>query len=77
MVEKLCARCGSFPSAYDCPGAARTSNAVDRLLNVIDRRLSAMRYCHGAKASARLAVRAMAMQWTFHPYENRLQHEQP
>lgn len=77
MVEKLCAKCGAFLPAYDCPGAARTSNAVDRLLNLMDRHLSAMRYCHGTKASARLAVRAMAMQWNFHPYGKRLRHDQP
>jgi len=77
MVEKLCARCAAFLPAYDCPGAARTSNAVDRLLNVIDRHLYAMRYCHGAQGSARLAVRAMAMQWNFHSYGKRLRHDQP
>jgi hypothetical protein len=77
MVEKLCARCGSFLPAYDCPGAARTSNAVDRLLNVVDRHLYTMRYCHGTKKSARLAVRAMAIQWNFHPYGKRLRHDQP
>jgi hypothetical protein len=77
MVEKLCARCESFLPAYDCPGAARTSNAVDRLLNVVDRHLYAMRYCHGAKGSAQLAVRAMAMQWNFHPYGKRLRQDWP
>lgn len=41
MVEKLCARCEAFLPAYDCPGAARTSNAVDRLLNVVERTPSA------------------------------------
>lgn len=77
MVEKLCARCDAFLPAYDCPGGARTSNAVDRLLDVIDRHLYAMRYCHGTPASARLAVRAMAMQWNFHPYGKRLGQDQP
>ncbi len=76
MVEKLCAKCGAFLPAYDYPGAARTSNAVDQLLNVMDRHLYTMHYCHGTKASARLAVRAMAMQWTFHPYGKRLRHDQ-
>jgi hypothetical protein len=77
MVEKLCARYELFLPAYDCPGAARTSNAVDRLINIVDRHLYAMRYCHGAKKSARLAVRAMAMQWNFHPYGKRLCQDQP
>jgi len=77
MVEKLCARRADFLPAYDCPGAARTSNAVDRLLNLVDRHLYAMRYCHGTAGSARLAVRAMAMQWNFHPYGHRLRHNEP
>lgn len=76
-VEKLCLRKQAFLVAYDCPGAARTSNAVDRLLNVIDRQLYAMHYFHHTKASARLAVRAMAMQWNFHPYGTRLRQEHP
>ena len=77
MVEKLCARCVDFLPAYACPGAARTSNAVDRLLNIVDRHLYAMRYCHGTKESARLAVRAIGMQWNFHPYGNRLRRDEP
>lgn len=77
MVEKLCARCAAFLPAYDLPGAARTSNAVDRLLDRIDRQLYAMKYCHGTKASARLAVRAMALQWNFHPYGQRLRRNDP
>jgi hypothetical protein len=77
VVEKLCARRADFLPAYDCPGAARTSNAVDRLLNVVDRHLYAMRYCHGTTQSARLAVRAMGMQWNFHPYGSRLRREGP
>jgi len=63
--------------AYDCPQAARTTNAVERLHNHLDRVLSAMRYCHGERASARLAVRAWARQWNFHPYGPRLRHDQP
>ena len=33
-----------------------------------DRRRSAIRYVPGTPTSARLAVRAMALQWNFHPY---------
>ncbi len=77
MVEKLCARKPDFLPAYDCPGAARTSNAVDRLLNQIDRHLYAMFYFHGSQPAATLAVRAMAMQWNFHPYGPRLRRNQP
>lgn len=77
MVSKLCRHRTDFTPAYECPQAARTTNAVDRLHNHLDRVLYAMRYCHGQKASARLAVRAWAMQWNFHPYGVRLRHAQP
>jgi hypothetical protein len=36
-----------------------------------------MRYGHGTADSARLAVRAMALQWHFHPYGVRLRRDQP
>jgi hypothetical protein len=77
MVLKMCHRRADFTPAYDCPQAHRTSNAVDRLLNYQDRLLYAMRYCHATTASARLAVRAMALQWNFHPYGARLHRAQP
>ena len=77
MVLKRCRRRADFTPAYDCPQAHRTSNAVDRLLNYHDRVLDAMRYCHATTASARLAVRAMALQWNFHPYGPRLRRDQP
>jgi hypothetical protein len=77
MVEKT-ARCREdFTPAYDCPQAARTTNAVDRVHNHLDRTLYAMQYCHGHQTSARLAVRAWALQWNFHPYSPRLRSHQP
>jgi hypothetical protein len=77
MVHKLCLHRADFTPAYDCPLAARTTNAVDRVHNHLDRVLYAMRYCHGQTASARLAVRAWALHWNFHPYGPRLRHTQP
>jgi len=77
MVLKMCRRRADFTPAYNWPQAHRTSNAVDRLLNYQDRVLYAMRYCHATTASARLAVRAMALQWNFHPYGMRLRRDQP
>ena len=77
MVLKMCRRRADFTPAYDCPQAHRTSNAVDRLINYQDRVLYAMRYYHATTASARLAVRAMALQWNFHPYGVRLRRDQP
>jgi hypothetical protein len=77
MVLQLCRRRADFPPAYDGPQAHRPSNAVDRLLTAQDRGLYAMRYCHATTASARLAVRAMALQWNCHPYGPRLRRDQP
>lgn len=76
-VLKLCQQKPQFMGAYDAPAAARTSNAVDRVLNVLDRVLYAMRYFHGTQISARLGVRAMALQWNFHPYGQRTQRSGP
>ena len=72
VVLKACAKGPRFAVAYEYPGAARTSNAVDRLMNYQDRLLYAMRYFHGTRESARRSVRAMALLWNFHPYGARL-----
>src|SRR5215471_18260717 len=77
MVLKLCGKGPQFARAYRFPGAHRTSNALDRLMNHQDRRLYAMRYLHGTPAAARLAMRAMALQWNFHPYGARTRRDDP
>ena len=71
-VLKLCSKKAQFLQADDHPRAHRTSNAVDRLINHLDRRLFARRKLHGTLQSGRLAVRALALQWNFHPYGPRL-----
>jgi hypothetical protein len=76
-IEKMTRLRTAFTPAYECPQAARTTNAVDRVHNQLDRTLYAMQYCHGHQTSARLAVRAWALQWNFHPYGSRLRHAQP
>src|SRR5438445_2759570 len=76
-INMYCPLRSYFSPTDASPQAARTSNAADRLHNHLDRVLYAMRYCHGQRASARLAVRAWAMQWNFHPYGPRLRHDQP
>jgi len=77
MVLKRCRHRADCTPAYDCPQAHRTSHAVDRLFNYPDRVLDAMRSCHATTTSARLAIRAMALQWNFHPYGARLRRDQP
>ena len=76
-IAKMTRQRDAFTPAYDCPQAARTTNAVDRVHNHLDRALYTMRYCHGYQASARMAVRAWALQWNFHPYGPRLRHDEP
>lgn len=76
-VAKLCQRRAQFTPAYDCPTAARTSNAVDRLLNHLDRQLYSACYGHSSAAQLTKLVRAVAVQWNFHPYGPRLRHDQP
>lgn len=76
-VLKLCARASHFVPAFEFPEAHRTSNAVDRLMNHQDRHLYAMRYFHGTRESARLAARAMALQWNFHHYGARTRRASP
>jgi len=76
-IIKMTRQRDDFTLAYACPQAARTTNAVDRLHNHLDRVLYPMRYCHGSQPSARLAVRAWALQWNFHPYGLRLRSQEP
>jgi hypothetical protein len=71
-VLKRCSKKAQFLKAYDHPRAHRPSNAVERLINHLDRRLFAMRKFHGTLQSGRLAVRALALQWNCHPDGPRL-----
>jgi hypothetical protein len=72
-VLDLCDHAADFKKAYAHPGAYRTSNALERLMNYQDRVLYAMQYFHGHIASASLYARAMALVWNFHPYDQRTQ----
>jgi hypothetical protein len=76
-VLKLCTKGPQFARAYRFPGAHRTSNALDRLMNHQDRRLYARRSLHGTPEASRLTVRAMALQWNFHPYGVRSHRDGP
>ena len=73
----ICATNGSrakrdlFKPAYDFENAYRTTNQVDRLIDVLDRSLYAARYCHGIAPSASLMMRSSALLWNFHHYGRR------
>jgi len=77
MVLTLCGKGPQCARASRFPGAHRTSNALDRLMNHQDRRLDAMRSLHGTPDAARLAMRAMALQWNCHPYGARTRRDGP
>lgn len=77
VVLTLCGKGPQCARAYRFPGAHRTSNALDRLMNHQDRRLYAMRYLHGTPDAARLAMRVMALQWNFPPYGARTRRDDP
>ena len=76
-ILKLKINASAFKVTFDLPEAARTSNAVDRLMNYQDRLLDAMQYFHGTLVSANQAVRAMAILWNFHPYCQKVQALEP
>jgi len=56
---------------------AGDQSGLPRFLNHLDRLPYAACYEHSAPESSRSAVRAMALQWNFHPYGKRLREEEP
>lgn len=70
-ISELCEKASLFKIAFSYPGAYRTSNMIDRLMNYQDRILYAMQYFHGTYTSTLLYLRSMALIWNFHPYGKR------
>lgn len=66
-INKLRKNITSFSIAYDFPGAHRTSNMVDRLLQRMDRHLVSTQYFHGSLCSAELSIRGWALINNFAP----------
>ena len=67
-VLKLCQRRDLFLHAYQHPSAYRTSNALDREMQCMDRYLSNHQYFHGHLSSSELGIRAWALLHNFRPY---------
>ncbi len=67
-VRKLCAKVERFVLAYDYPLAHRTSNMLDRHMNLMARWLDSSRFFHGHWASAERSIRAWALLHDFGPY---------
>lgn len=66
-IEKLKNTVASFSIAYDFPGAHRTSNMLDRLMQRMDRHLFSTQYFHGSLSSAQLSIRGWALIQNFAP----------
>jgi len=66
-IETLRSQAASFSVAYDFPGAYRTSNGLDRLMQRMDRHLFATQYFHGSLAAAEYSIRAWALVYNFAP----------
>ena len=67
IIEKLKNTVASFSIAYDFPGAHRTSNMLDRLMQRMDRHLFNTQYFHGSLSSAQLSIRGWALIQNFAP----------
>ena len=66
-IAKLRKNIASFSRAYDFPGALRTSNMIDRLMQRMDRHLFSTQYFHGSLYSAELNIRGWALINNFAP----------
>jgi len=66
-IEKFREKLSQFTKAYDFPGAHRTSNMIDRLMQRMDRHLFSTQYFHGNLESANLNIRAWALIQNFAP----------
>jgi hypothetical protein len=67
-ILKLCDKASLFILAFDYPGAYRTSNMLDRLMDPLDRWLYAARYFHGHLMSAEYQSRAWTLLHNFRLY---------
>jgi hypothetical protein len=72
-VEDLCNKVEKFVVAYEHPKCYRTSNQIDRPMNLLDRYLYQMRYFRGHRKTANLKIRAWAMVYNFAPFSQRTQ----
>lgn len=66
-ISKLHKNIASFSCAYDFPGAHRTSNMIDRLMQRMHRHLFSTQYFHGTLAAAELSIRGWVLINNFAP----------
>ncbi|MCP3923075.1 MAG: hypothetical protein GY714_10860 [Desulfobacterales bacterium] len=70
-IIKLRKNIASYLTFYDFPGAQRTSNMIDRLMQRMDRHLFSTQYFHGSITSAELSIRGWVLIQNFAPYNPR------
>ena len=70
-VQRLYAKTDRFLLAYDHPLAHRTSNMLDRHMNLMARWLDSSRFFHGHWTSAERSIRAWTLLHDFGPYSPR------
>jgi hypothetical protein len=72
-IQNLCNKESRFIVAYDHPQCYRTSNQIDRPMNILDRYLYQMRYFRGSRKTANSKIRGWAMIYNFMPFSQRTQ----
>lgn len=72
-IREVVGKASSFSCAYSYAACYRTSNQIDRPMNLLDRYLYQIRYFHGHLDSANLKIRAWAMLYNFAPFSERTQ----
>ena len=66
-IKKLRENSTLFSVAYDVPGAHRTSNMIDRLMQQMDRHLFCTQYFHGDLVAAEYSIRGWVLIQNFAP----------
>lgn len=66
-IQKLRKNIANYRVAYEHPGANRTSNMLDRLMQRMDRHLFSTQYFHGNLDSANLGIRGWTLIQNFAP----------
>ena len=67
-IIKLCSKADRFAIAYDFPSAQRTSNMVDRHMQLMDAFLFAGKSFHGHLMTAEFRIRAWSLLHNFRPF---------
>ena len=69
----MCSKEARFIVAFEHPQCYRTSNQIDRPMNILDRYLYQMRYFSGNRKTANLKIRGWAILYNFMPFSKKVQ----